>query len=235
METMSLKLPIRLVPRKGKSLYMLFFMIFWTGFSVFWVVMASSMLWGDAPVEGAGWGFKYLFPAFGIPFVVIGVLGLSKAVLQLLPSSPAFHVEIAADGILVRAGWKVRRFDWASLSAFDVALKVIQDEGTKTKTYWIVALRAEDAQYLADEKERYRCSVLKINAGEYGSDGDGMAASELAEWLNQLRQDAIDRRLKPGQEIAIPPAFRSSVIAGAPGAPVRSTPAVAAPHSVIER
>lgn len=46
----------------------------WTAFSVFWVYMAGQGIWGGS---GPGGVMKWLFPLFGVPFVLIGIGMLS--------------------------------------------------------------------------------------------------------------------------------------------------------------
>jgi hypothetical protein len=51
----------------------------WTAFAVFWMVMASGMLWmGGNAGDGPPAAFSVCFPLFGVPFVLIG-LGMLSA------------------------------------------------------------------------------------------------------------------------------------------------------------
>lgn len=49
------------------------FGLFFTGFALFWIAMASSMLWGDGGSGGPPLFFRLLFPLFGVPFVLVGL------------------------------------------------------------------------------------------------------------------------------------------------------------------
>ena len=230
MDDIAMKLPLRLVPRKTGQVFKILFFGFFFCFAIFWTVAASSMLWA-APIAAEPWpGFTYLFPLFGLPFIIVGVVGLTGAVLKLLPLSPYYHVELRPDGIGTRKLFQRRFFAWGALSPFDIAMKVRRTKGGKVTTYWIVALNAADAPYLADEKQRYNRSVLQINTGEYVNMDVENAATVLADWLNGLRQAALDRPGRAPATTAMPPDFRAA--ARELGA-VRAAPADRS--SVIER
>lgn len=63
---------------KGFAIWL--FAIPWTGFALFWMAMASLMTSADTGAGILSWGF----PAFGIPFVLIGIAMLA------LPFVPLF-------------------------------------------------------------------------------------------------------------------------------------------------
>lgn len=58
-----------------RSTPIVLFGIPWTAFSVFWVYMASVGLWSGLGSSGPGGIMQWLFPLFGVPFILIG-LGL---------------------------------------------------------------------------------------------------------------------------------------------------------------
>jgi hypothetical protein len=232
----SMRLPIRLLPRRGGQIFRIFFFLFFFGFAILWTTMASTFLF-QAPVGNEPMpGFRYIFPAFGIPFLVVGLVGLASALLKLLPGSPYYYVELAPDGIATRKGWQIRRFAWTEISPFGVAVKVRRGKGGTTRTYWVVALRAADAARLADESQRYNRSVLQIDAGQYGANDADMAASVLSDWLNQLKAEAVAHPGRLPDTSPVPPDFRGRAIAVASAA-MGSALASQAPRrsSVIER
>lgn len=59
--------PARGVRVRPSDLMVSAFGLFFAGFAIFWVYMASS-IGGDAPA-----GIGYVFPLFGLPFVVVGL------------------------------------------------------------------------------------------------------------------------------------------------------------------
>jgi hypothetical protein len=180
-------------------------------------------------------GFRYIFPAFGLPFMIVGLLGLAGSIAKLLPRSPYYYLEVAPDGIAVRKAWKLRRFAWSELSPFGVSIKVRRGKGGTTTTYWVVALRAADAGRATNDNERYNRSILQIDAGEYGAGDADMAASALVDWLNALQAEAVAHPGRLPSDAAIPPDFRDRAIEVAPsGAGAASSPAPRR-SSVIER
>ncbi len=210
MDDIIVKLPLRLMPRKFGAVMLCFFFLFFFSFSVFWTFMAAMGVMTGGMEDEPFPGFRYAFPAFGIPFMVIGFVGLATALMKLLPGSPYFHVEIAAQGITVRHGLKVRQFAWPEISPFGVAVKTRSTKGGKVTTHWVVALRGGDEPRLHDDKERYNRSVLQIDAGQYGQGKAEDAAVALMDWLNGIRAEAIDRPARVGST-AVPPDFRGTV------------------------
>ncbi len=57
------------------------FGVFFTGFALFWIAMASGMLWTGGSDAGPPLFFRLLFPLFGLPFVLVG-LGVILAPLR---------------------------------------------------------------------------------------------------------------------------------------------------------
>jgi hypothetical protein len=211
-----MRLPLRLLPRRGGQVFKIAFFLFFFGFAILWTVMASSVLFqapaGNEPVPG----FRYIFPAFGLPFMIVGLLGLAVSIAKLLPGSPYYYVEVAPDGVAVRKASKIRRFAWSELSTFSVSVKVRRGKGGTTTTYWVVALRPADAARATDDNERYNRSILQIDAGEYGAGDADMAASALVDWLNALQAEAVAHPGRLPSDTAIPPDFRGRAIAVAP-------------------
>lgn len=71
----------RAIKRAKRGSWAIFlFAIPWTAFALFWTSMALLMTSGE---EGF---FRYVFPLFGLPFVLIGVFMLSKPVLSRIAS-----------------------------------------------------------------------------------------------------------------------------------------------------
>ena len=234
MDDVMRKLPLRLMPRKFGAVLLCFFFLFFFGFSVFWTIMAATGVMTGGMEDEPFPGFRYAFPAFGIPFMAVGFIGLSTGLMKLLPGSPYWHVEIAPEGIKIRRGFKRRQFAWGEISPFGISVRTKSTKGGKVTTHWVVALRRSDESYLADEKQRYSRSVLQINAGEYTHDKAEDAATALADWLNGIRTAAIDRPGRAAVTTAVPPDFRGAVREIAPGT-ARMPEAAARRSSVIER
>src|SRR5262245_25007294 len=120
--TSDLKLPIRLLPRKGHQLGLIAFFGFFFGFSLFWMAGASGILDLDNGVihmpPPGGWA-ESAFALFGLPFTIIGLSGIAGALLRMLPNSPYYHIEINADELLVRSLFKQTRNAWRDLPAFE--------------------------------------------------------------------------------------------------------------------
>jgi len=55
---------------RGSDVFMIPFSIFWCGFAIFWMIGASRALWAS---EGETTPINYIFPLFGLPFVIVGL------------------------------------------------------------------------------------------------------------------------------------------------------------------
>jgi hypothetical protein len=154
--------------------------------------------------------------------------------MKLLPGGRFYHVDISAQGIAVRRAWKIEQVAWPEVSPFGISVRTKSTKGGKVTTHWVVALRASDAGSLADEAERYKRSVLKIDAGEYGSSKAADAAEALVVWLNGIRTEAIERRGRVGETVRVPPDFNAVALASGTGI-TGAVAAAAKRSSVIER
>jgi hypothetical protein len=234
MDEVMMKLPLRLVPRKIGAIFLGCFFTFFFGFAVVWTTMATTSVMTGGMEDEPFPGFRYAFPAFGIPFLLIGFFGLAFAILKLLPGGPYYHVEIAPQGIKVRRAWKVQQFAWPEISPFAVSARTRSTKGGRITTYWVVALRAGDEGQIANESERYRRSVLQINMADYANVEVANAASVMVDWLNGIRAEAIDRPGRAAATTTVPPDFRGAVREIAAGAG-RLAASPTGRSSVIER
>jgi hypothetical protein len=234
MDDITMKLPLRLVPGKGGAVLLCFFFLFFFGFSVFWTIMAATGVMTGGMEDEPFPGFRYAFPLFGLPFMLIGFFGLAFAVSKLLPGSPYYHVELSAQGIKVRRAWKTEQFAWSAISPFGISVRTRSTKGGRVTTHWVVALRAAEANDLGDETARSKRSVLQIDAGQYGSAKAEQSAAVMVEWLNGIRAEAIERPGRAATNTAVPPDLRGAVreIAAGTGRMAATTPARS---GVIER
>jgi hypothetical protein len=230
MDEVTVRLPIRLVPRKSGQMLKLGVVVFGFLFALVWNGMTWNMMGAERARDAWFTGFGWVFPAFGLFILVSATLALIGTIAKLLPGSPFFHLGLSADTLIQRSGFRHRRFAWSVLSPFAVAIRTINDEGSKKHHYWVVALRAKEADRLADEQDRYKRAIVRIDAAEYG-EGDGDAASAvLADLLNEIRAAAL---VSSDNAFTIPPELRDAVIAR--GALARETAQPKRSGGVIER
>jgi hypothetical protein len=230
--TSDLKLPIRLLPRKGQQLGLIAFFGFFFGFSLFWMAGASGILDLDdgtinIPPPG-GWA-ESAFALFGLPFTVIGLCGIAGALLRMLPNSPYYHLEINADGLLVRTLFKQTRHAWRDLPAFEtLEHKRRTKNGTRISWYTVAMENAPLEPGMARGASHQR-EVIRIDADGYGAKNGKQDAADLAAWLNQLRDLARDKQLSANEIVQVPEGFARNAItvAVAPiGAGTGRTPTV---------
>ncbi len=223
-------LPIRLLPRKGQQLGLIAFFGFFFGFSLFWMAGASGILDLDdgtinIPPPG-GWA-EGTFGLFGLPFTIVGICGMAGALLRMLPNSPYYHLEISADGLLVRSLFKQMRHAWRDLPAFEtLEHKRRTKNGTRISWYTVAMENAP----LAPGMERgasHQREVIRIDADGYGAKNGEQDAADLAAWLNQLRDLARDKQLSANETVQVPEGFAGNAITAAPlGRQAGHTPTV---------
>jgi hypothetical protein len=208
-------LPVRLLPRRGRQLGLIAFFGFFLGFSIFWMGGASGILDLDdgaihIPPPG-GWAAA-TFGLFGLPFAIVGICGIGGALLRMLPNSPYSHLEINADGLLVRSLFKQTRYPWRDLPAFETLEHKRRTKNGIRISWYTVAM---EGAALGPEMERgasHQREVLRIDADGYGANNGEQDAADLAMWLNQLREMARDKRLSPTEIVEVPEGFAGNAI-----------------------
>lgn len=213
MDQTGLRLPIRLVPRKGSQLLMVLFFIVFLGFAVYWTAKAAGLTgeldWTYS--EGPEWWLSWLFPALGGWFILFGLAGLARAVLKLLPDSPYYHLEIGAEGLLVRQLFKRRLFAWRELPKFEtLEHKRRTKHGIKLEHYTVAAEHIAPAANGPAAAARRR-ELVRIFADEYGAKNGKLDADALTDWLNRLYALAAQGRLAADSPVEVPEGFRASV------------------------
>ena len=233
MDQQPIRLPIRLVPRKGQQIALLAFFGFFFGFSIFWMAGAAGILdlnEGTINFPRSGDWIGNLFPLFGLPFAAVGICGLTVAVLKMLPNSPYYHIEIHADGLFVRSLFKQKRYAWRELPVFETLERRRRTKNGTRIEWYAVAMESAPLESGMAEGATHQREVLRINADEYGAKNGQQDAADLAAWLNTLRDLARDKRIAADEEVAVPDGFRNNAIgaaASATGLPrVQRTPTV---------
>jgi hypothetical protein len=210
-----LLLPIRLLPRKGQQLGLIAFFGFFVGFSLFWMAGASGILDLDngtiyIPPPG-GWGGA-TFGLFGLPFAFVGACGLAAALLRMLPDSPYYHIEINADGLLVRSLFKQTRYAWRDLPAFETLEHKRRTKNGTRISWYAVAMEGAPLESGMARGASHQREVLRIDADGYGANNGEQDAADLAAWLNHLRDLARDKQLSPSEIVEVPEGFAGNAI-----------------------
>lgn len=215
MDQASLRLPIRLLPRRGIQAGLIAFFAVFFGFSVFWMGGASGIVDLDngairVPPPG-GWA-QGAFGLFGLPFAVIGFCGIAGAVLKMLPDSPYYHIEVNADGLLIRSPFKQTRHAWRDLPAFETLERRRRTKNGTRISWYTVAVEGAPLEPGMKAGSNHQREVLRLDADSYGAKKGEQDAAELAAWLNRLRDLARDNRLSPNEMVEVPEGFRGNAV-----------------------
>jgi hypothetical protein len=215
MDQNVVELPIRLLPRKGQQIGMLAFFGFFFGFSIFWMAGAAGIIdlnEGTINSSTSGDLVGNLFPLFGLPFAAVGICGLARAVLKMLPGSPYYHLEINAEGLLIRSPFKQNRYAWRELPVFETLERRRRTKNGTRINWYTVAMEGAPLEPGMEPGATHQREVLRIDADEYGAKNGQQDAADLAAWLNRLRELALDKRLAPNEEVEVPEGFRGNAI-----------------------
>lgn len=89
-----------------KAFFIWLFAIPWTAFSMFWVVMTWRLSQTSAPDEGGMLIAAKLFPLFGVPFVIVGLVMMVSPFLAM--TVPGRTLNAVTDRRILRVvgGWK---------------------------------------------------------------------------------------------------------------------------------
>lgn len=224
------ELPLRLIPVKGSQLKEFVYPLVLIGFAVFLFRQVDPLNVVDANGKPV-----YLTLLFFALFSLIPLSMIVRSVLKLLPGSPYYYLQIASDSLILRQGLKTKRYKWAALSPFSVAIRTAttRNNGTgsgQTSTdYYVVAGPAGDEAALQS-----RDPIFEILAEEYGVGGEKEDADALANWLTEIRASALANSGLAPTGVDVTAEFREAVRTAIPAA--QAKPALANKSSgVIER
>ncbi|MCB0320037.1 MAG: PH domain-containing protein [Bdellovibrionales bacterium] len=108
------------------------FSIFWCGFAIFWMVGASGALWAS---EGETTPINYIFPLFGLPFVLVGLYMVFGRFLVDKAQREKTTYGVSSERVIIKSGLfssTVKSLNLRTLS--DITLKERKD-GSGTITF----------------------------------------------------------------------------------------------------
>jgi hypothetical protein len=224
------RLPIRLLPRRRAQIPQILGFGFFLGFAIFWMAGAAGVINLDegtlhVPPSG-GWAASS-FALVGLPFAIIGLSGIVAACLKMLPGSPYYHLEVNAQGLVIRSPFKQVRYLWRALPTFEtLEHRRRTKNGTRIRWYTVAVENASLEPGMEADAAHQR-EVLRIDADEYGAKNGQQDAADLAAWLNELRGLAIDDRLSPHESVEVPAGFvANAIVAPSPTGPANRAPTV---------
>lgn len=205
MEQATLKLPIRLTPRRGAQAGLLVLSIGFAAFAVYWIAdeFGESRRFIADGAQGLDYWLNLLPPLVAAAFLAMCALGAIRSFLKLLPGSPYYHFALYPEGVMVQAPFHRRRFTWEELPPFEI-IEVKRSSKYGPRYQYFTIARA------TDPKSGRPRELLRVHADEYGGKKSKEDADALTDWLNALRERGASGRLKNGDAIEIPEGFRKS-------------------------
>src|SRR5262245_4235749 len=186
-----IRLPIRLLPRKGPHIPA--------------VVVIALMIAVGIPTTVRAVLYEFPTHPFLTLFCIVWMLIVGYLcvdwVSRLLPRSPLHHLEISGRDLSFRTIRRRESWQWSRLAAF----KVVENDTGESVTYELVASPAPDG------KGGTQACTIDVSAF-LGWGESAVDAQALANWFNDLREDAVAGRLRDDSHIAVPDAFRRSVL-----------------------
>ncbi|MBL8707552.1 MAG: hypothetical protein JNL25_00035 [Rhodospirillaceae bacterium] len=193
-----LTLPIRLTPRRGRLILTTGFMLIWCGGVAYAFSHAAPGNWPGTPLRGF---VPEDLAVIGIPLLMlaVGLMGLIRSALLLLPGSPFDQVVIDRRGLRRRRFFTRQQVAWSSISEF-AAVRLAAGKSHK----WILLAEGRPAPIAATDKARFRAAPLTVDLTALlpvlGKPAE--SATEVVVWLNGLLNIALAGRLP--REVAIP-------------------------------
>jgi hypothetical protein len=197
-------LPIRLKPRRRHQIFFFFFFGFVFLFAIGWMIGTSqpgaTLRVNGVEVTDPFW--RSLYPLGSIPIALFAICGFAVAVLKMLPNSPYYYLELAPDGLTLATLFKKQSFAWRDLPA----LTSKEENDSESGSYHYVV--ATDDETSAKSHE-----MLRFPVSQYGTVSNKKGTLELAAWINQLRELALQGRLDVKTKIEIPGGFARHIVA----------------------
>lgn len=216
-----MRLPIRLVPRKGHQVGLLLFYVVFAGFSILWTASAAEVVDLDGftirwpPLHDLS---SNLFPLVGLPFIAVGIGGIFVSLLKMRPNSPNFHLQVHREGLVVKSLFKLRRYEWATLPPFETLRVERRTKNGKRISFYTVATETIAPAPDAPRNVARQREIIRVLADEYGAKNGEADADALTGWFNELRALARDGRLDANETVNVPEGFRDTAISVRAGA-----------------
>lgn len=204
MEQATLKLPIRLAPRRGMQAGLLVLSAAMGAFALYWIPneFGESQRFIADGAQGLDYWLNLLPPLIAGVFLVMCAIGILRSILKLLPGSPYYHLALYPEGFVIQAPFRRRRFAWGELAAFETIEVRRSGKYGPRYQYFTVARAISDAGRSQE--------LARVHADEYGGKKSQEDADALTAWLNALRERGIAGKLKNGDAIEIPEGFRQT-------------------------
>ena len=236
-DSVEMKLPLRLEPRRTRVFQQFLFMLVWSGFILFWAIQfVPDFLHANGPLSLDEVTVEHLVLLVPLGMLLIGLYSLSRIVLQLLPGTDFVHVIVDRDGLRRRQFGTRQEIRWADIRRISI---IRRKSGKSTKRVLLVEGH-NDNPARDDERARYTAASFAFDLDAFlPSFCSEDKANQVGAWFNLLLQAARDSQF-PGS-VRIPGLLvpnTKSVGTKSVGEPQLGRSAETAPrrrNSVIER
>jgi hypothetical protein len=120
--------PSGLLVLRHQDLVLMPFFLVWTGFSLFWELMALAMVFAGGEAAGPG----ICFPLFGLPFVAIGLYMLIGRFIMDVPARRRTYYALTDRRVLIVSGLRDRNVTSLPLGKIDNVEMILHRNGTGT-------------------------------------------------------------------------------------------------------
>ena len=231
-ENLEMKLPLRLVQRRGRVLQQFLFMLVWSGLIVFWATQfVPDFIAASGPFSLQEMNAEHLILLVPLGMLLIGLYSLIRIGVQLVPGSELVHVIVDRDGLRRRQFGKRQEICWADIRR----ISIIHRRAGKSTRRVLLVEGNNDKPVREDESARYTAASFAFDLDNFLPvfTGAGPLAA-ISDWFNGLLQQARDGtfpdRTRVPEVLAdvAKPLSRIGGREGSPGTPARR-------GSVIER
>jgi hypothetical protein len=232
-DSIEVKLPLRLEPRRGQVFFQFLFMLLWTGFIVFWAVQFVPAFLGEHEVPlGQAFSAEHLILLIPLGMLLVGLYSLGRLLIQFIPGSNFVYVIVDKEGLRRRQFGTRQQIRWTDIRRISI---IRRKAGKSTKR--VLLVEGKDYKPVRDdESARYTAAPFTLDLGTFlptfcNEDDAGKVSAWFNALLHQAREGTFpDRTRIPAPLVASAKAVRE---VGMEKAAARTT--TRGRKSVIER
>lgn len=191
-ESIEMKLPLRLEPRRGRVFQQFLFMLVWSGFIVFWAIqfvpefLEANGSFSVAEMTGTAEHLILLIP---LGMLLVGLYSLLRIGVQLVPGNDLVHVIVNRDGLRRRQFGKRQEIRWADIRR----ISIIHRKAGKSTRRVLLVEGNNDKPVRDDESARYTAAAFAFELDNFlPAFSNQEKLDRVSAWFNALLHQARD-------------------------------------------